>query len=173
LNKLELDFWYDPLGHRAFSCLDDRVQHFTDGFLILSMHLLAAKPAPIGLAALTGRIACTGRIIKFMPAMMTRGFQPNPPNQPWCYPWCLCGVSGTRLQIQTTNAQTRCWRYLPSHNLHPTILRCSIRRNGAYSALLLGGTLTCTVKHRELESAPLGFKGVACSPNSEAWAAFT
>ena len=27
-------------------------------FLILNMHLLAAKPAPLGLAALAGRIAC-------------------------------------------------------------------------------------------------------------------
>jgi hypothetical protein len=31
-----------------------------------------------------------------------------------------------------------------------------------------GGTLTCTVKNRELEPVPLEFEGVACSPNFEA-----
>jgi hypothetical protein len=47
------------------------------------------------------------------------------------------------------------------------------RCNGACLVSRPGGTLTCTVKHRELEPVPLEFKGVACSPNFEAWAAFT
>ena len=51
MRKLE-QFWN--------ACVDEQRgerQGDHKGFLILTMHLLAAKPAPLGLAALAGRIA--------------------------------------------------------------------------------------------------------------------